>query len=53
MTCSYTQAKGRKWSLSQAVKAYEAHTFTRQDLISDLGLQGWYDAQAVLGALGY
>jgi len=49
----YESAEGVKVSLARAIKEYQDHGFTAENLEQDLGSKAEYDAQQLLKALGY
>lgn len=53
METYYESAEGMTITLARAIAEYANHGMTRAELISDLGEHEYYDAQSVLGMLGY
>ena len=49
----YESAEGVKVLLARAIKEYQDHGLTAEDLQEDLGSQSEYDAQQLLRMLGY
>jgi hypothetical protein len=49
----YESAKGVTIGKARAVNEYRKHGLCADDLVADLGEHDTYNAQSVLGALGY